>query len=824
MRVLLLLMVVAGAACRRTASEDPAQLYQTALSDLRQGRLQQAESRLSTYFQRSPPPSTVPAYRLQLLDAEVLLAQGRTDEVIRRIAQPLPPTPPFEELRLQQQLVRAQALSRQDQFDQADALLAQIGPEAHKKHFKELALKTAVARGSNLAGAGKIDAAERALEQALSTAIEQGDQYQQSAILLNLSFCKLKRFRFDETVDYAQRSLDAAQKAQAGRVVAYALGNLALGYSQLGDFIRAGQFRQKALDLQKNMRDRVAMQESYGEMGNLHALQHQYQQAVPFYEQAYQLALEQKSDGEAAKWAGNLSLAHAETKQWERARHWDQVAWTLDEKLGDREGLIYLMLNRALVASGTGSRDEAVRLLKQVIEQSPHNPGLRWDAYAELGRLHAQAREWPAANRNFQLALSTIEEARTELLNRESKITFLARLISFYQADVDALVAQGRPWEALQVADSSRARILKERLNSEPGPAHPPLTLSQLKAQAARTRTAFVFYWLAPSQSFVWAVGPRTEVFQVLPPENEIASLVNTYRKQVEVAIADTVQSEQALVRRVYEVLLKPLEAVVPRDGRVLLVTDGSLHRLNFETIVVPGTRPHYWLEDVTLQVAPSLSLVLERGKAAGPTALRSFLLIGDPQPVSPQWPKLPKAAQEIANIESHFTPAARTVRVGAEATPQCYLDSRPGSFSVIHFASHAEVNRERPLESAVILSRTPQGYKLYARDVLDHPLQARLVTISACRGVGETTYAGEGTLGFSWAFLQAGARSVVAGLWDVSDSSTAQLMDRFYAELAAGHEPAESLRTAKLSLLQSRGPFRKPYYWGPFQTYGRSL
>lgn len=824
MRVLLLLMVVAGAACRRTAPEDPAQLYQSALSDLHQGRLQRAESRLSAYLQRSPPPSTVAAYRLYLLDAEVLLAQGRTEDVIGRIARPLPATPQFEELRVQQQLLRAQALSRQDQFDQADALLAQLGPEAIQKQFKELALKIAVARGSNLAGAGRIDAAEPALEAALASAVEQGDQYQQSAILLNLSFCKLKRFRFDETVDYAQRSLDAAQRAQAGRVVAYALGNLALGYSQLGDFIRARQFRQKALDLQKSMGDRVAMQESYGEMGNLHALQHQYQEAVPFYEQAYQLALEQKSDGEAAKWAGNLSLAHAETQQWEPARRWDRVAWTLDEKLGDREGLIYLTLNRALVASGTGSRDEADRLLKQVIEQSPHNPGLRWDAYAELGRLHAEAKVWPAANRNFQLALSTIEEARTELLNRESKITFLARLISFYQAYVDALVAQGKPWEALQVADSSRARILKERLNAEPGPARPLLTLKELKAQAARTRTAFVFYWLAPSQSFVWAVGPRAEAFHALPPEAEITSLVNAYRKQVEVAVTDTVQSEQAATRRAYEVLLKPVETVIPQGSRVVLVTDGSLHRLNFETLVIPSARPHYWLEDVTLEVAPSLSLIFERRKALARDGLRSFLLIGDPQPVGAQWPKLPKASEEIANIASHFRSAIQVRRVGADATPQCYIDSRPRSFSVIHFAAHAEVNRERPLESAVILSRTPQGFKLYARDVLDHPLQAQLVTISACRGVGETTYAGEGTLGFSWAFLQAGARSVVAGLWDVSDSSTAQLMDRFYAELATGRTTAEALRTAKLSLLHTTGAFRKPYYWGPFQTYGSSL
>ena len=70
------------------------------------------------------------------------------------------------------------------------------------------------------------------------------------------------------------------------------------------------------------------------------------------------------------------------------------------------------------------------------------------------------------------------------------------------------------------------------------------------------------------------------------------------------------------------------------------------------------------------------------------------------------------------------------------------------------------------------------------------------------------------------WAFLQAGAKNVIAGLWDVSDSSTAQLMDRLYEQIGAGKSPASALREAKLSMIHSGNNFRKPYYWGAFQTY----
>jgi CHAT domain-containing protein len=103
-------------------------------------------------------------------------------------------------------------------------------------------------------------------------------------------------------------------------------------------------------------------------------------------------------------------------------------------------------------------------------------------------------------------------------------------------------------------------------------------------------------------------------------------------------------------------------------------------------------------------------------------------------------------------------------------------------------------------------------------------PLHADLVTLSACRSAGARTYSGEGLVGLSWAFLRAGAGSVVAGLWDVTDMSTATLMGDFYAEMVKNVAPAEALRRAKLRLLHSKGAYRKPFYWGPFQLYAGAI
>src|SRR5204863_5318611 len=115
----------------------------------------------------------------------------------------------------------------------------------------------------------------------------------------------------------------------------------------------------------------------------------------------------------------------------------------------------------------------------------------------------------------------------------------------------------------------------------------------------------------------------------------------------------------------------------------------------------------------------------------------------------------------------------------------------------------------------AVILSPSAEGFKLYAKDVIAERLQADLVTISACHSAGSRADAGEGLLGFTWAFLQAGARNVVAGLWEADDEAAAAIMAGFYEKLASGERPETALRSAKLKLVRSKGPRRLPYYWG---------
>lgn len=98
--------------------------------------------------------------------------------------------------------------------------------------------------------------------------------------------------------------------------------------------------------------------------------------------------------------------------------------------------------------------------------------------------------------------------------------------------------------------------------------------------------------------------------------------------------------------------------------------------------------------------------------------------------------------------------------------------------------------------------------------------LDADLVTLSSCgSGTGQTP-AGEGVLSLARAFQYAGARSVVASLWDIPDRSTALLMQRFYAGLARGLDKDEALRRAQLALLR-QPETSPPFYWAAHQLIG---
>ena len=321
----------------------------------------------------------------------------------------------------------------------------------------------------------------------------------------------------------------------------------------------------------------------------------------------------------------------------------------------------------------------------------------------------------------------------------------------------------------------------------------------------------------------MWAITPHhTHIFP-LPAQSIIETQVRTYQNAI-LKSTDPLREQNSAAKNLYETLVTPVAAMIPKGSKVLIIPDGALNGLNFETLLTPGPgSPHYWIEDVTIRNANSIRMLSAVKPDASPVNTKKLLLIGNPIITGTGYDNLVNAFAEIRGIEKHFPKDSQTVITQSGAVPASYLENKPEEFSYIHFVAHGTASRLDPLDSAVILSPAPDNpgsFKLYARDIMREPLHARLVTISSCYGSGLRSYAGEGLVGLSWAFLRAGAHNVIGALWEVNDASTPLLMDRLYAGLENGSTPDDALRAAKLSLIHSPAVYRKPLYWGGFQLY----
>ncbi len=759
------------------------------------------------------------------------MLQGRYQESLAFLSESLPPAFATSDSAVWQKLTQGADSARLGRFDEA-ALFLRNAESLSRTHHTELLGECVLRQGTLAFHQGDSLGARSLFRQALQLARDYKSPFSEVAALGNLAVVSTRLEHYDESLDWNTQALNLSVALKDLRSTSRIEGNSAWSFREMGDLENAvSQFEQAHRDAHEAG---LVLDEArwLSSVGDAYYDRHRYSDAELKSSEALKLADSLHDTDVAVYCLQNLALIALARKQFDVAQKDVDDALHREAPAPDHTRELYTRLIAADLAAATGKLADAEISYAKIIADSASPTSVRWEAQAGLAQTHAAQGRLALAEREFTQAINTISAARESIQHEDFRLSFLSSSIRFYDQYVDFLLAQNRTLDALKIADLSRAQTLEHGLspsgNSAPAGKKPTLPKSvsafaiHPQETARRLGATLLFYQLGQERSHLWLISPEKITLRVLPSAGEIDGLVTSYRRSILEDPRDLLESVNPSGQKLYETLIHPIENAIPKSSRVVILPDGPLRSLNFESLPVYGTNPHYWIEDATITVASSLSL-LSRVSYNRPPKSAKLLLFGDPDPPAKEFPRLGDAGDEIQAVRSHFDGKKTTSFLEQDARASAYLSSDPGKYSYLHFATHGIASVTRPLESAIILSREGDSYKLYARDILQHPLNAYLVSISACDGSGKRNFAGEGLIGLSWAFLRAGAHNVVAGLWETSTASTPQIMDRLYQGLSAGEDPATALRNAKLALVHSKGPHRRPFYWAPFQLYSGS-
>jgi CHAT domain-containing protein len=266
----------------------------------------------------------------------------------------------------------------------------------------------------------------------------------------------------------------------------------------------------------------------------------------------------------------------------------------------------------------------------------------------------------------------------------------------------------------------------------------------------------------------------------------------------------------QGILFKLYRLLFEPLVEQLAPYERLIIVPHGSLHYLPFHAL---HDGQAYLLQGYEFSYLPGSSML--RYSREAKVADGGLLAMGHSY-----GGRLPYAVEEASTIGELWD---GQLALEEAATLTRFVTAAPEQ-RILHLATHGDFRPDNPVFSGLALA---DGW-LTTLDIFNQRLQASLVTLSACQTGRSVVAGGDELLGLMRAFLGAGAASLVATLWAVEDSSTAQIMEHFYRNLAQGHTKGQALRDSQLSLIQAEsatgqvdGAYRHPYFWAPFFLVG---
>ncbi len=662
---------------------------------------------------------------------------------------------------------------------------------------------------------------------------------------MGLSYLDLGRVKQAEgAIEAAQTPLEQLKDLRGQAYVQQNLGDVRL---RQGKREAALASYERALALKRGIGDR------WGEAHTLHSLGEAQQQmshpeaARRFYEQALEL---RRSTADRAGEALTLaSMAALDSSTGELERAGAEISESLDLMERTRTSLARPDLRSLYFTTHHSYYEFAVDLYMRL---DAGNKGAGYDRRAfdwserararalldSLAKLRAEVSKKAGPEAERGVLLRRQFNAQADRLVRLEGTATAAAQIKAARKKMDDLLEEYRQWE-IQARRMDRAE--GDFLSGRPRP------LEEIQRSALGPDVVLLQYMLEDARSYLWVATQHGLESFTLPRRKDIEAVAHELIRLLTARNQETDSSLEArqarlkaaderlplVAARLRRMLLSPA-AGLTRGKRVLLVSgSGILRHIPF-AVLEEGQVGHAY---VYLPSASSLVEIRRREKGRQP-AKKGVAVVADAvftgrdarvgrrEVVVEDWPRLRHSLEEAQAIAPLWPAKSRLLVTGFDATREMVESEAFGEYRYVHLATHAVIDERQPELSRIILSQVgrdarPREGNLRLFEIYNLRWKADLVVLSACRSALGKDVKGEGLVGLTTGFLQAGVPRLAASLWDVDDRATAELMKHFYESMLRKKMPAPAALAAAQEQLRRIPRWSSPYYWAPFILIG---